>query len=204
MDKLLTTIQSLKQDLEADWRNTLDNIGLWPSVQILYKDFTNWHANVILTFIVLAYHRESGWINLHKDRQENKDQIMLDIGGIGALQDEELEKACRGSCDTTMCVVRWLMDYQKDWRWLTIEQCFAFHSEIMHAPRSDDHKKRGQAISEAIDKRREGDKLLKEIQQEFIAVDSILEAEGLPKITDEGSGPGSWEEFLRRRKNKVM
>lgn len=204
MDKLLTTIHSLKQDLEADWRNSLDNIGVWTSVQILYKEFTNWHANVILTFVVLAYHKDSGWINLHKDRQDNKEQIMQDIGGIGALLEEELEQACAGSCDTTMCVVRWLMDYQKDWRWLTIETCFAFHSRIMHAAGGEDDRKRGQAITEAIDKRREGEKLLKEVQQEFLSVDTILEAEGLPKLTEENSGPGSWEDYLRKRKNRIV
>jgi hypothetical protein len=222
MSKVLDLILELKADLGSNWQTQLDRLGIWPEVKLLYTiGYTQKLSNTILAFIVLAYDNKSGWIELHKDRWENKRKIWKQLGG-------EINDVTRDIIHNDHVqvneVVGWFFEYQKDWRWQSVLTCFDFHSEMMRfggfktvdeikedgkepgekitKEVSTDKKAKGNLdkggnIQKGIELRLKGEAMLEEIRKDYVVLDTVAEKEGLGKITDT-INPESWAGFIRK------
>jgi len=210
MDKVLKLISKLYKELTKDWSVELKKINIYEDVNEIYSKHDTYHANCILSFIVFAYHRESQWLELHKDRLENKTKIMRTIVGDWAMSDEAFSETVKGNNSASNTVITWLLDYQKDWRWKQIELDFSYHAQIRDMtknikPEEDakDALNKGKCIEEALKRRRQGEALLKEIQQEYMILDTIAKQENKPEPTKDIKGIMSWEDRIRdKNKNK--
>jgi hypothetical protein len=189
--------------LSSSWVDELELMNVYEDVEPLYniKD-KGYNPNVALAFIILSYDRRSEWIQIHKDRIENKTKIMQTIAGLSCMSVERYANIVKGKDDAANQVISWFLDYQKDWRWKTIVRCFEYHSTVMNMPQmgtSKDTLDIGRCITEAVNKRKEGEKLWKEIKTEFVNLDTILEQEGKHKIT-ENIDFMSHEQFILKHK----
>lgn len=227
MSKVLDSILVLKSDMKASWTQELDRINVWEDFKVLYQQgWTAEFSNRIVAFIVMAYDNESGWIELHKDRIENKQKIMQRLGGN--LKDAVTREVIAGECDEVNQVVAWFIGYQQDWRWHTIMTCFQYHADMMRFANTkvatevedgedEEGKKKyryiaddkvattnirkGEAIQKAIAQRREGEGMWKEIQKDFMQLDTVLEKEGKMKATD-SVDIMSHEKFIAERNKR--
>lgn len=192
MNSLLEFIEDNKKNIDKCWEKKLISANVFEEqVDELYACMrSKYEANVILSFIVFAYDHRSEWIEIHKDRFENKKKIMLSIAGISAMTNEKFKAAVERTDAAINKVIDWYIDFQKDWRWTTIVACFEYHSEVMQMKPSSNAKLAketldiGKCIDEAIKRRREGNKLWEEIKKEFVNLDSALDKEGVKKITE--------------------
>lgn len=130
MSKILDSILTLKSDMAASWMREFDRINIWEDVRVLYDmGWENEFTNRIVAYIVLAYDNESGWVEIHKDRMENKQKIMQRLGGN--LKDPIIRSIIADELGEVAEVIGWFVAYQQDWRWETIIACFQYHSNMM-------------------------------------------------------------------------
>lgn len=221
MSKVLDLILELKSDMSSNWQDRLDKINILPDVKILYgKGYSQTFSNRLLAFIILAYDNKSGWVEIHKDRWENKRKIWKRLGGE---IDDLTRSIIHNENELVNHVVAWYLDYQRDWRWQSIATCFEYHSEMMRfggfrtleeiVEDGDDtgekitkeistdkvakaNTEKGSNIQKGIEHRLKGEAMLDEIRRDFVSLDTITDKEGAGKIT-ETTNPMSWASFLR-------
>lgn len=209
MSKLVKAILNLKSDIEGDWSQALEELNILQDIQPIYKlPIVDKVKNTILSFIILAYDNDSHWIELHKDRLDNKIKIMKRLGSNA--DEEPFHSVIYGTHTQTQELVSWLMIYQRDWRWDSAMAYFDYHAEIMKfsGVRTPDKEqvsnkegqlvnedididkivaaniKKGELIKKAIEMRLLGEAILKELQKEYVTVDTALEKEGRTKLTE--------------------
>lgn len=226
MSKVLDAILALKNDFEADWRAELERINIYDDVKIIYeRKWKTDFCNQVLAFIVMAYDNQSGWIELHKDRWDNKEKIASKLGMN--IKEKKVKDIIENNDPDVQAVVGWFVLHQIDWRWDAIISCFEYASEMFRfaktktddkiVVKSEGDKKefaevdidrltkgnmaKGLNLDKAIAQRRAGEELLKELRQDFVVLDTALEKEGKRKVTDAAKNIESWESFIKELKH---
>jgi hypothetical protein len=207
MDKVLKLISKLSKDLNKDWSEDLKRINIYQDVDVLYSTYDMHHANCILAFIIFSFHSESERLELHKDRLENKTKIMCSLVGDWAMTIKEFKDSVDGNDKAANEVINWIFEYQKDWRWTQVELDFSYHAQIREMTKSisstedaKDALQKGKCIEEALKRRRQGEALLKEMQQDYMNLDTIAKQENRNEPTKEIKGIMSWEDHKRNKK----
>lgn len=189
MDKVLDFVMKNRRSLSSDWKSGLEDLNIWDDVKMLYG-FADapYDGNLLLCYITLAYHKDSTFLEMHKDRAENKEKIMLSLAGNSKITGcKHILQALIGGNEEIESVINWLLGYQKDWRWITIISCFEYHSKSVRTRTSSqiftakENVEVGNYLDQGIKKRLEGERLLKEIRIEFVNLDTALEKEGRQK-----------------------
>lgn len=222
MSKILDKIFDLKKDFSADWRPELERLGILDDVHFLYKEkWSTDFCNRVLAFVILAYDNESGWLEIHKNRWGNKEKIATRLGLD--IKQQVVKNIIENSSQTVINLVAWFVDYQADWRWEAVLSHFEFASEMMRFARtktedsivvdvaeggkkilqevdietlSKGNTAKGKNLIDAIDHRRKGDEMLKEIQSEFVTLDTALQKEDKRKATDKESIE-NWQQYIK-------
>jgi hypothetical protein len=198
---ILETFRNLKRKLDENWTEELTELGIWDEVAMLYADTPQRRdANIIVAYIVFAYHSKSEYIDPFKDRLENKRSIMMRLGGKDCFSRELFLDAVLGGNAIIDEVIEFFINDQRDWRWSTIISNMEFASKVTAKSRTEDFKESADWLELADKRRDKADKLLEEIREEFVALDSVLEKEGKPKITERTDDFMSWELYNHKRK----
>ena len=198
MDKLLKLINQLRKDLKGYWKTDLEDHGYWVHVKPLYDAYDNGTANVILAFTVLAYHKDSQLIEIHKDRLENTVDIMRHLVGE-QVYDEPYCKIAR--LDKKVQVLKdlsqWVIDYQKDYRWNAILASYAYYAYttyMLNNMSSEEEPRRVKEIGLCAEvgevRKAQADKMLRQIQEDYMVVDTRKTAQShCPSQLRGKSGP---------------
>lgn len=226
MSRILELIHELRHHTDSPWKERLDQHNIWEDVKLLYsQQWSMKMANTILAFVVLAYDNKSTWIEIHKDRWENKRKIFTRLGG----EINDLTRAIIYNENPVVnSIVSWYYVYQTDWRWHSVLVSYEYHAEMMRFAgfRTNDeleeekiveerlekkiktiplgdlakaNKEKGGNIQQGIDARKRGDEMLAEMRREFMTLDAIAEKEGNIKLTDTYD-PEDHATFIRRLK----
>ena len=222
MSVILDKILHLIEKPDEDWTAELKSINIYEDVASIYsKKWPTDFCNRIVAFIVLAYDNKSGWIELHKDRWDNKYKIASRLGLD--IKNKTVTAIIENSNFTVNDIVAWFVDYQTDWRWDAIVSCFEYASEMMRFAKtkteqrvfqdqdeggkmvfnevdidklSSGNMKKGQNIEAAISQRKRGEELLKEIEEEFVQLNTVMHKEGKRQPTDL-KHIESWEIYIK-------
>lgn len=197
-----------QERLEEDWRPELKKINIYENVAPIYLRFPGKQtkANIILAYIVLAYSQGSTWLNLHRDRNDNKHDIMSSIAGILYKDDLDYIQAIVGQMDPYNAVIEWLLNYQTDHRWKSVVSGLEFHSKAQVMARSAEDGKtmiEMEKLLTSADERLETTlDLIQKINSENVTLDSALKKEGRAPMSDRGTETinfMSHEERLKKR-----
>lgn len=130
MSKILHLVLANKGRMNESWIDQFDGIGIASEVSFIYQQgWTVEFANRVFAFIILSYDNKSGWIEMHKNRLDNKRNIMKKLGGN--VSEKEVSSVVEGRSLAANRLRIWFMKYQRDWRWDTIMTCFDYHAEMM-------------------------------------------------------------------------
>lgn len=200
-NRILEKIRTLKRKLDQDWTADLEELGIWEECEPLYVHFEpRRNANILLAFVVFAYHSKSEYLNPFKDRLETKRSILMRLAGKDCFEKEIFLDAVLGGDAIIDGFIEFIINDQQDWRFNTIISNMEFASKVTTKARTEDFKESADLLDLADKRREKADKLLKEIQQEFVDLDTSLEQEGKPKITDQIDNFMSWELFVKKKK----
>ncbi len=202
MNKILSKLMEMRDQLEKDWRSDLVDLNMWEEVRFLYghgsvKPLDLRDSNTILVFIGLAYDNESPSIDIDQDRLENKMDIFKSLAGLNWNLNEHYVDACAGVKSPYEEVIEWYIDRQMDWRWSGILANIEYHSKATALARGARDPKSimdsGKMLASAKASRLEANTDMKKLQEEFVALDVALNREKRKKITDRTTKSGKVE-----------
>src|SRR5690606_19314881 len=149
--------------------------------------------NRIICFIIYAYSPHSLWLDLKRDRIENKMRILESLGAN--IKKDIFQQTISNSHEIVQMSVFNFLEEIKDWRWPTIFNLLEFSSKMQRFATEETaeekkyqkkdkdgethniteeidikvianvNKEKGNLLDQAIAKRREADKLLEEIRK---------------------------------------
>lgn len=206
MIKYIETAKKISQNLNESGFPLLREVNLHTIFETLYEmDHSLKHTNAIVCFIIFSYDPDSGWLDLRKDRIENKYRIIEGLGmkpkappfdSVMNGKDEKISEIC----------LNYLLNLT-DWRWQTVFSLLEYHakmiryagqnteSEMSYEKLDGDgakqtlfedleedkvskiNKTKGELLELAIKRRKQADELLSEIRKDFVGTDAATQSD---------------------------
>ncbi len=205
MQKANELAKIIKKDFSKDYSAEIEDYNFKNFNSIYLLNISLEDKNKIICFIIYAYAPDSLWLDLRKDRLENKKTI---LNNLDADINSELFQDILAVRNETfgMCVFDFL-EQLKDWRWRAIydlldysSKMFRFATQETEAEKSYDkmnkdgevktltqdldidviskvNKEKGLLLEQAIAKRRQAETILAEIQKDFVATDNATQGD---------------------------
>jgi len=190
------------------------------------------NKNIIVCFIIYAYSPESLWLDLRKDRLENKTRILTNLEA--EINAKIFKETLNNSNEKIGIAIFNFLEDIKDWRWRQIFGLLDYASRVLSiALRKTEEEKsweeidsnsQKQTLTEDVDiekilksekdkgalmdmaeeKRRKADKLIEEIRKDFVATDhATLQDFGfMMSETSKKSDILSWSQFIKERNER--
>lgn len=198
-------IKQISKDLSKDWRDELREYNMPDTFNNLYSDEIVKDANIIICFIVYAYSPESLWLDLKKDRLENKMRILKNLGVDPSL--ERYDDLMNNKNEIAGMAIFDFLEGLKSWKWKAIFDLLDYSSRMSRfatreteAEKTFDkmnkegevktlteeldidviskvNKEKGLLLDQSISKRRQADSLLEEIKKEFVQTDNATQGD---------------------------
>ena len=208
MDKVVKTILDLKETMHADWSDALAQIDIYDPVSALYDTYDTYHANLLLCFLVLSCHQDSGYLDRKKDRIDDKKRIMVSLAGPSCLSDPLISQVVFEIPGGPVAqVMDWLFDYQMDARLKARDALDTYSSialsKVAQINSENDPKTMkevGQLIDVALSARERADALDKKIKEDFAALEDMATQDGRKSPTQRHKGIDSWENHIMEKK----
>lgn len=215
MQKNLELAKKIYKDPDLNWLSYLEDLNLHTIFRPIYTlNYRIEFLNKVVAFIILAYDNNSEWIDVRKDREQNK---VLIIEGIGA--DPKIGIFSEILTDDNPLVKEVILKYllsQCDHRWQEIMSLLDYASRtILFCNRKTEDKflvglrlnketnqqekdyeyldprevtkvedSKGDLLEKAIRARKTADELLKSIESDFQKLDAITVPEFGFQFTD--------------------
>lgn len=234
MQKAIELAKKISKDLETDWLPSLEDHNLHFTFGAIYSipqiDIED--KNRIVCFIVYAYSPDSLWLDLKKDRLDNKKKILESLGANSKLEiyNQLLEN---GNDRIGMCIFNYLEEL-KDSRWREIFANLDYASTMMRfASKKTEseiswdqmnkegnketltqdidtdklvkiNKDKGILLDLASDKREKAEKLIEQIKKDYVATDASVQSDFNFSFTDTAKKKDilSWRQFISERNER--
>lgn len=225
--KAIDIAKSISKKPEADYSDDLHEINLHkifePILKLKHKAKT---CNLIVGYIIFAYSKDSTWLDIRKDRLENKLSIFRSLE-IDKSSDP-FREILHNQNEIVNDVLSEYLAEQTDWRWQSILTHLAYHENMLRfinqktaTEKSYDkvdkegnvnnlseeydidtivkvNKQKGELLLLASNARREADKLISEIKKDFVGLDNAVQQDFGFEMTDEKKMDiMSWRSFVK-------
>lgn len=229
MQRAVELIKQIGADLKKDWKTELRDYNMPDTFPNIYTETNVEDSNRIICFIVYAYSPDSLWLDLKKDRMENKLKILHNLDadvGSQLFQDVITNKN-----DIVGMAIFDFLEGLKSWKWRAIfdlldysSKMFRFATQETEAERTFEkmnkdgevksmtheleidvvskvNKEKGLLLNQAIEKRRQADLLLDEIRKEFVVTDTATQSEFNFTFTDTAKKRDimSWNAYIKNK-----
>jgi len=234
MKKAVDLSKKIMKSLDVDYTSDLEDLNLHLTLGSIYNlpDTEIEDKNRVLCFVILAYSPDSGWLDLGKDRLQNKNKILESLGADTKVP--LFQSILNGKNDLTgMCIFNYIEEL-KDWRWPAIFNLLEFSSKIQLFASKDTetaitweeagkegekiklteeidvqkiatvNKQKGDLLSLSIKKREEAEHLLDQIRKDFVHTDNAVQSDFGFSFTDTSKKTDilSWRAFINARNEK--
>lgn len=230
MQKAIDLAIKISKQLDKNWLAELEENDLHKTFQSVFTINENIsNCNRIVCFIIYAYSPESLWLDLKKDRLENKTRILNNLDADINLKIFE-EILCNNNEAIGISIFEYL-ELLKSWKWRAIfdlldysAKMSRFASQETESEKSFDklnkagevkkiteeidvdvlvkvNKEKGALLDQSIAKRKQADALLDEIRKEFVVSDHATQADFNFQLTDTSKRKDilSWRAFIKDR-----
>jgi|SRR5882762_1556520 len=218
MNRAVEIARKISKDLGKNWLSELKEINLYNTFAVIYREnLTISNANAIVAFIIYAFDPDSPWMDLRKDRYENKSKI---LSSLGFIEKSDLFKSLvNGSNEKVNDSILYYLEDLTNWRWPTIFSLMDYHSRMIRFAnqKTEEEKKfdvekkdgeketltedyaidkiakvnqqKGELLQKAIESRKKADELLDEIRKEFVNTDHATQIDMGFAFTDTAKKP---------------
>lgn len=205
MKMIIDELLPLTKKTGSDWTPFFLRHNIEKDVQPLYDAYSKEIANVISAYIILAYFQTSPWVRNHKDRIENKLEIITSLTKIKTALPEPYLSLVHNTNVVANVVIDWALRFQQDWRFITIETNRFYHAHMirMCINLNEDVQRNiniGKAMEEGRQKMEEADRLQSLVDRDFASLNTALVEEQRSKLSEIPTNQLSWEQDLMLRK----
>lgn len=219
MQKGITCAKTLSSDLKKDWSGYLEEINLHRIFEsIFYLGHSNEITNTLIAAIIYSYDNDSKWIDLKNDSLTINKGI---LNGLYAdLNEEIFQDFINLRNDEVNDSIGAYLDLLPDWRFIDARKKMDFHSQTMRKKEPEwtkvDEKDRpkvtenmGRAMREATFQREAADKLILQIEKDFVGTNHRVSQDFNANFTQkslefsDNNSPkddGSWRYFIKYTK----
>jgi len=204
MSKEIDLAKLISKDTSIEYKDLIYEYNLPDTFSNIYSIASDMHeANVLICFIIYAYSPDSLWLDLKKDRLENKLKILHNLDAD--INSEIVQSVINGDNEIAGIAIFDFLEELKSWRWRTIfdlldysSRMSRFATQVTEAERryqkinkegevrdvieeldidviSKVNKEKGMLLDQSIAKRKQADVLLEEIRKEYVTTDQATQ-----------------------------
>lgn len=234
MIKAIRLAGQISKEIDKNWFPIIEENNLHKIFESVFSlDKANIEeCNKIFCYIIYAYSPESLWLDLNKDRNDNKLKILHNLDAD--VKTELYQSIINNNNEKVGIAIFNYLEELKSWKWRAVfdlldysSKMFRFASQETEAERKYDkmdkegtikelkeemdleaitkvNKEKGILLEGAIQKRRQADVLLEEIRKEFVVTDSATQSDFGFQFTETTKKRDimSWSEFRRHSNEK--
>jgi len=236
MTKAIDLSKEIIKDISKDWMQELEDRNLHFIFGAIYNipELPIEDKNRIICFIILAYSPGSLWLDLNRDRYDNKKRI---LDSLAANTNEEIYKnIITGKNDIIgMCTFNFLEEL-KDWRWPIVFNLLDYSAKMQRFANKDTetekswdeinkegnketlteeldlekiakiNKEKGNLLQQSIEKREQAEKMLDQIRKDFLLTNEATQADFDFKFSETSKKVDilSWRTFIKQRNEKKL
>ncbi len=233
MQHAIELTKKISKDLLKEWKEELWEYHMPETFSNIYSTTTIANANRIICFIVYAYSPDSLWLDLRKDRLENKQSILK---GLGAdIKNEIFEDVINGKHEISGMAIFDFLEGLKSWKWRAIFDYLEYSSKMSRFATQETelektfdkmnkegevktltqeydlesiskiNKEKGLLLDQSVAKRKQADVLLEEIKKEYVVVDNATQNDFGFSFTETAKKRDhlSWKEFIQDRNERM-
>lgn len=232
MNKAIDLVKKINIDLSKDWKEQLSEYNMPDTFGNIYNSFSIKESNSIICFIVYSYSPESLWLDLKKDRFENKINILHKINPT--IREDVIQDILYNRNEIISMAIFDFLEGLKSWKWRAIfdlldysSRMFRFANQETDAEKSFQkvnkegeikdikidydidviakvNKEKGLLLEQAIVKRNQAEKLLEEIKKDFVLIDNATQGDFGFSFTDTSKKKDvlSWRQFIEERNQR--
>lgn len=227
MSKEIDLAKLISKDLTTDYKDLIYEYNMPDTFSNIYSIASNTtEANTIICFIIYAYSPDSLWLDLKKDRLENKLKILHNLNAN--VKSDLIQGIINGDNEIAGIAIFDFLEELKSWRWRTIfdlldysSRMSRFATQVTEAERryqkinkegevkdvieeldidviSKVNKEKGMLLDQSIAKRKQADVLLEEIRKEYVTTDNAVKNDFGFMFTDTSKKRDilKWREFI--------
>lgn len=232
MAKEIELIKKIREDLSKDWKDELRDYNMPDSFASIYSTTDIENANRLICFVVYAYNPDSLWLDLRKDRLENKTKILHHLdANIDTLLFQDV---INNKNEVVGMAIFDFLEQLKNWKWRAVfdlldysSKMFRFATQDTEEERSFDkmnkegevktlvqsfdidtiskvNKEKGLLLDQAIAKRKQADILLEEIRKDYVVTDNAVQQDFGFSYTETAKKKDllSWRDFIIERNQR--
>lgn len=236
MQKALSLAIQIRKDLDKGWQNQLEEYGLHHIFFPIYKmnDASLEEMNTIICYIIYAYSPDSLWLDIKKDRIDNKKRILhnLDADISKKIFKDIVNNSINDTIGTSIFS---FLEELKDWRWKVVFDLLEYAARMSRFANAETsaektktkgkgenevaviasididiiskvNKEKGQLLQMSIEKRRQADDMINQIRKEFVATDNAVQGDFNFQYTESAKKKDimSWADFIRHGKREMI
>lgn len=234
MKTAIDLAKKMYKEPEVNWLSDLELINLHSIFTPIYRMNNNISTlNKLVSYIIYAYSNESSWLRNKGDRYDNKIKILK--GLEADYESVFFIEIASNQNDVVNGVIGEYLIDQTTWKWRTIMTSLDYHSNMIRfvGQNTDNEKKtdrinkegnkhtlteeydidtiskvnkqKGELLELAIKARERADKLLSEIETEFMVLAEAVQQDfGFSMTSEKTINYLSWEERIRKRKKEQV
>lgn len=232
MEKALNLCKLIRKEIERDWSEEIEDNGLLHVFQsVLNLNASTKEINTVICYITYAYSPDSLWLDLKKDRLENKLRILNSLGAdpTSKLYDSIL----RTNHETVGISIFNFLEELKDYRWRSVFDLLEYAAKMSRfasTPTEEEkswdqvqdgnkltlkedidpavivriNKEKGILLEEAHKKREQANKLIEEIKKSYLSTDLATQSDFGFNFSETAKKRNilSWREYIKERNEK--
>lgn len=229
--KSISIAREIQSELIYDYTERLAEVDLLTVFKPVYDlpGETMKNKNIVICFIIYAYNPESLWLDIKKDRIDNKKRILYNLDA--ELDHEFIKSVIDNSNENVNMAVFNFLEIIKDWRWRSVFDLIEYAAKMSRFSSLDTadekkfqkatkdgevqdyseevpietivkvNKEKGNLINLSLDARKKADDLIEQIQKEYVATDNATQQDFDFAFTQTAKkrDPLSWRQYIRER-----
>lgn len=233
MQKAVEIAIKISKDFEANWLEELENYNLHKIFSAVYNGpETLKDKNRIVCYIIHSYDPDSRWLDLRKDRTDNKIGILTNLDAD--VKSDLYQGIINNKNEPVNISVFSFLEELKDWRWKDVFNFLEYASRISRfaAMETDDekqyektakdgqvtkykeeidisvisrvNKEKGVLLEQAHEARKKANELIEQIRKEFVSTDNAVQQDFEFSFSDTSKKKDvlSWREYIRERNER--
>lgn len=233
MEKATALAKEIRNDLLLDYEEKIKDFGLWDVFCHIYESQEKIaDKNRLVCYVNYAYNPESYWLDLKKDRIDNKTRILINLEAD--IKSDLYKNLLKEKHEPAIRSVFAFLEELKDWRWKAVYDYLDYASRMSRFASNETdeekeyekvakdgqiqkykeeidieviakvNKQKGELLNQAHKAREKAEEIIREIRKDFAATDDATQADFGFNFSDTSKKKNilSWREFIRNVKAK--
>ncbi|HNU13635.1 MAG TPA: hypothetical protein PKI55_04195 [Chitinophagaceae bacterium] len=229
-EKATALSKIIRNNILDNHEDTIRDYGLWECFCHIYESAEKIaDKNRLVCYVNYAYNPESYWLDLKKDRIDNKTRILVNLEA--EIKSDLYKKILKDNHEPVLRSIFAFLEELKDWRWRAVYDYLDYAAKIsrfaineteeerQYEKKAKDgqietyteeidieviakvNKQKGELLNQAHKAREKAEEIMREIRKDFAPTDDATQSDFGFSFSDTAKKKNimSWREFIRSK-----